>query len=148
MKALIATDGSAAAIAAAKHAQTILRDGELIVVTVVARPEPVGSYAGGFAGPLLTQSEVTAIHEANDAAGEAAAAHTAEVLDSVIEVEVVHGDEPGRTICELAKDHDVDVIVTGASDKNLLERFMSGSVMRYLIKHSHVPVLIVNGEDD
>ena len=52
--------------------------------------------------------------------------------------------DPVDLITRAALDHDVDLIVVGSSHKNLLERFLSGSVSQDLARDAPVPVLVVH----
>lgn len=53
---------------------------------------------------------------------------------------------PGRLICELAQDLNVDAIVMGRRGHSGLSEFLLGSVSNYVLHHAPCAVLLVQGE--
>lgn len=55
---------------------------------------------------------------------------------------VSHGD-PGRQICDAARDHEVDIIVLGTYDRGLWRRLWAPAVSNYVLHHAPCSVLLV-----
>jgi nucleotide-binding universal stress UspA family protein len=53
--------------------------------------------------------------------------------------------EPGRTICEIAKSWEADLIMVGRRGRLGLSEFFLGSVSNYVLHHAHCSVLTVQG---
>jgi nucleotide-binding universal stress UspA family protein len=53
--------------------------------------------------------------------------------------------EPGRTICEIAKSWQADLIMVGRRGRIGLSEFFLGSVSNYVLHHAHCSVLTVQG---
>ena len=51
-----------------------------------------------------------------------------------------------ETIIEKSKDLDVDLIILGAHNHGFLYRAFIGSICSGVIKHSHIPVMVVPGK--
>ena len=144
MKALLCTDGSPGALEAAHLALPLLGDDvELDVVTVIPELEDPLATAGGFEGSLITEEEAEERHSADEAQGRSALESTRRAIGASVETEMVESDDPGRTICELAAQRAVDLVVIGGSDKGWFSRLIHGSVMEYVVHHSPCPVLVV-----
>lgn len=77
------------------------------------------------------------------AATERLTSATAAVSESGVDVrfEVLAGP-PGEALRQLGEDQDVDMIVVGRRGRGLSRRLL-GSVSSDLVRHSHVPVLVV-----
>ncbi|MEI2651431.1 MAG: universal stress protein [Microthrixaceae bacterium] len=149
MKALIATDGTTAAITAAHGAVALLHpDLEIEIVRVIPEEEDPNDSAGGFEGPLITEEEAEAAHRADEARAQSDLESTIAALGEPATVTVVEGNDAGREICRLAAERNADVLVVGASDKGWFRRLVSGSVMEYATHHAPCPVLIVRHADD
>jgi len=144
MEALIATDGSHAAVVAAHQAVDLLPDGiDIHIVYVVAELEDPMEMAGGFEGPLITEEEADAEHSAALKVGREALEATARAVAGRASIETIESDDPGRAICDLAASRGVDVLVVGGSDKGWFRRLVSGSVMEHVTHHAPCPVLVV-----
>jgi nucleotide-binding universal stress UspA family protein len=144
MNVLIATDGSEAAVAAARSGLTLFpSDAHVTLVTVVPPEEDPLAMAGGFEGPLMTEEEAHDIREHDLASGQEAVDRTGAVAGASAEREVVTGSDVADTICRYATDHQADVVVMGESDKGWFRRALEGSVMQQVLRHSPCPVLII-----
>src|SRR5947209_8090625 len=115
-KALIATDGSDFAVAAATRAKDVLDPSlELTVLTVVPPPvlavgAPVtGIEASPVATPEVTEELTEALHEEARAGVE----RTARALGGKVERRTEYGD-PAAEIVRVATDEAYDVIVVGS----------------------------------
>ncbi|XP_062617660.1 universal stress protein Slr1101-like [Saccostrea cucullata] len=58
------------------------------------------------------------------------------------------GGSPGEVICQVAKDENAALIVTGTRGMGKIRRTFLGSVSDYILHHAHVPVLVVRHKDD
>jgi nucleotide-binding universal stress UspA family protein len=61
-------------------------------------------------------------------------------------LKVTHFNQYGSTgegIIECSKEFKADLIVVGTHERTGLDRFFSGSVAEYVVRHSQVPVLVV-----
>jgi nucleotide-binding universal stress UspA family protein len=142
MHVLIATDGSPASIEAARRAGELLRSADQITLLSVLTEVP-GDDAGGFEGSVYSPGEQEQLWKQEMAeAGEelertAAALSTAKV-DKRIEV----GDV-GGTVCRVAADLHVDVIVVGSHGHGAIARILLGSVSEQVVRRAPCPVLVV-----
>jgi len=148
-KAIIATDGSDFAIAAARRATELL-DGstQLTVLTVVPPPVvPAAAPVAGMetVGPLATPEATVELDAALTEEGQHALERTATALPGDVQRQLVHG-EPGAEICRVAEEGGFDVIVIGSHGAGFVKRVLVGSVSHHVIQHSPCPVLVVRGE--
>jgi nucleotide-binding universal stress UspA family protein len=160
MKVLVATDGSDAAIEAAKRAFTLLRArAEILLVAVVPDYEDPDRMAGGFEGPVSTEEEAEREFEEGERAGADALSRTAAALaaaaeartgwavDDQVEVRLVPADdEPGPVIVAVAEEVQPDLIVIGAHPKGLVRRLFTRSVSDHVVHHAPCPVLVIRSD--
>jgi nucleotide-binding universal stress UspA family protein len=148
MRAIIATDGSVRAIDAAHAAERLFHaDVEFLLVTVVPEKQDPVEMAGGIEGPLVTDEEAEKMAADADSQGQEALLQTARTVHEPMTARLLHDDDVAGALCQLAEDQHADVLVIGASEKNVFKRLFDGSVMRRVIKHSPCPVLVVHHED-
>ena len=145
MHVLIATDGSQSSIDAAERAGTILRGADHVTLLSVLTEVP-GDDAGGFEGSVFSEGEQEQLWqqelaEAGSELERTAAALTTAKVDKRIEV----GDV-GGTVCRVAADLNVDVIVVGSHGRGAIERILLGSVSEQIVRHAPCPVLVVRPE--
>lgn len=125
-RVLVGIDGSEEAEQALSTAMTLLGPGcGLVVIAEVV------SYDA---------TEPDAPHMVETAAGHLSSAAPV-VGNAPVNREVLAGP-PGEALRRYACDHDMDVIVVGRRGRGLSERLL-GSVSAYLLRHSEVPVLVV-----
>jgi nucleotide-binding universal stress UspA family protein len=139
---LFATDGSPSAEEAQKEAFELAHrlDAPLVVVSVAHAALPAVGYAGyGYSNIVaeLTQAEHTRVKEllatvATSACGAGLSCTT--VLADGFAVE---------EICQVASEHDVQLIVVGSHGWGAAKRFLSGSVSTGLVHSAPCPVLVV-----
>jgi nucleotide-binding universal stress UspA family protein len=55
--------------------------------------------------------------------------------------------QPGHEICEYAEQTDADMIVISSHGYHGMKRFLLGSVAEVVIRHAHVPVLVLRRAD-
>jgi len=139
---LIATDGSQHSINAAKSAGNLLRNADKVTLLSVVAEVP-GDDAGGFEGSVYSAEEQEQLWnqelaEAGREVERTAAALSSATLDKRVEV----GDE-AATVCRVAEQLDVDVVVVGSHGRTGLERLFLGSVSEHIVRHAPCPVLVV-----
>jgi nucleotide-binding universal stress UspA family protein len=142
MHVLIATDGSSASIEAARRAGELLRSADQITLLSVLTEVP-GDDAGGFEGSVYSPDEQEQLWkqemaEAGEELERTAAALSSAKVDKRIEV----GDV-GGTVCRVAADLHVDVIVVGSHGHGAIARILLGSVSEQVVRHAPCPVLVV-----
>ncbi len=59
--------------------------------------------------------------------------------------QIIEEGDPATAICDAADAHDVDVIVVGSHDRNLLSRLIQPSVATGVVRGTHIPVLVISG---
>lgn len=133
---LLPTDGSNAAMDAAKHAYSLGEqyDATVHVLAVVERSERA-SIVGQGEEKLETLSEV-----GSDSTQRLVDEARSRNIDAVGAVEV---GNPHRTILTYATEHSIDVIVMGTHGRSGIGRFLRGSVTERVIRDGDVPVLAV-----
>jgi nucleotide-binding universal stress UspA family protein len=145
LRIIMATDGSEAAIDAARRSMDLLRPhGHVVVVTVIPEHEDPMEDAGGIEGPVLTEKEADKDWKKATAAGQSALDRTAAVLGPDVEVHLIPDDEStGAAVVRVANEMHADVLVIGSSGKNWLSRHIGGSVSDYVAHHAPCPVMLI-----
>ena len=147
MKVLIAVDDEPESEDAMSFAQELLPDDAAVIVVNVARSTitPYGTIGGlgaAYAGsPTLSAEAAVRAQELADREAEQTAARAGEALHAT-DVRVEHGDV-GPTICKLAEDEHVDLVVLGTHDRSRWSRLWFGSVSDHVVHHAPCPVLVV-----
>jgi nucleotide-binding universal stress UspA family protein len=142
-KILVAVDGSTEAEWAFKKAVNIAKRNNARLVlchlvdvkqltTLDVYDHTAIQRAETFAHDLLTQ-----YHEEALAAG---------LKD--IEFIMEHGSPKTRIAKEIAPEHDVDLIICGATGLNAVERFLIGSVSEHILRYSKCDVLVVRTQKE
>ncbi len=156
MQVMVATDGTDAAIDAARQAIGLLRpDARITLVTVVVDREDPEQDAGGFEGPLLTPEQADRDYAEHLSAGQealertqAALERTAAALGDHVEVLLIPSDEEaGLALIHHAEQHHPDLLVIGAGGKGVLRRLFTGSVSDHVVHKAPCPVLVVRHHD-
>lgn len=146
MKVLIGTDGSDDAVAAAKQALSLLGPPDTITVVCVMEP-PAAETAGmesGFVGGMADPAEVDAAWEAVRSEATAALGRTVDALSTSASIdERAESGSAGPTICRLAEDLSVDVVVVGSRGRGAIRRALLGSVSTHVVNNAPCPVIIV-----
>ena len=141
-KILIATDGSETSMRAAENAVSIGKNaGATVTAVYVVDVHRLAQLPGYAAMPgikdnlmeLMFKEGGEALEEIGDMARDAGVAY---------ERAVAEGD-PGEELLKLCSDPGFDLIVLGTIGKSGLKRFLLGSVAEKVVRHSHVPVLVV-----
>jgi nucleotide-binding universal stress UspA family protein len=152
MHVLIGTDGSDDAIAAASTGLGLLAAPERITVVCVLET-PGAATAGlesGFAGGMVSDSEVDRAWALAEQDGTAALQRTVEGLGAAAPVEqVTRSGDAGPAICRLAEEVEADVIVVGSRGRGALKRALLGSVSTHVTNNAPCPVVVVRaGTED
>jgi universal stress protein A len=139
---LVATDGSSNSLNAARRAADLLRGADHVTLLYVITEIP-GDDAGGIEGSMFTPDEIDRLwtQELADAREElekTAASLTTADVDKRVEL----GDIAG-TICRVAEELAVDVIVVGSHGRTGLQRLFLGSTSEHVVRHAPCPVLVV-----
>ncbi len=146
-KILLATDGSDTSMRAAKMALDIgKKTGATVTAVYVVDVHRLAQLPGYAAMPgikdnlmeLMFKEGDEALEEIEDMARDAVVAY---------ERVVAEGD-PGEELLKLCRDPGFDLIVLGTIGKSGLKRFLLGSVAEKVVRHSHVPVLVVPAKDE
>jgi len=141
-KILIATDGSETSMRAANMAVSIGKaSGASLTAVYVLDVHRLAQLPGYAAMPgikdnlmeLMLKEGGEALEEIGDMARDANVAY---------ERVVVEGD-PGEELLKLCSDQGFDLIVLGSIGKSGLTKFLLGSVAEKVVRHAHIPVLVV-----
>ncbi len=139
-KILAAVDGSKPSVDAAHFAMDLATQtqAELTFLFVIETPQviPVGPLSG-----YVTTSRARSEEDVKQA--EAIIEHIAKERPELKIVNRVELGEPVDTICEVAKNLGVELLVVGARGHNAAQRFLMGSVSDRVVHHAPCPVLVV-----
>lgn len=147
MKVLIAVDDEPESEDAMSFAQELLPDDAAVIVVNVARSTitPYGTIGGlgaAHAGsPTLSVEADMRAQELADRTAEEVAQRAGDAVHAD-EVRVEHGDV-GPSICRVAEDEQVDLVVLGTHDRSRWSRLWFGSVSDHVVRHAPCPVLVV-----
>ncbi len=146
-KILLATDGSETSMRAAKNAVSIgKKAGATVTAVYVVDVHRLAQLPGYAAMPgikdnlmeLMFKEGSEALEEIEDMAQDA----------GVLYERVLAEGDPGEELLKLCRDPGFDLIVLGTIGKSGLKRFLLGSVAEKVVRHSHVPVLVVPAKDE
>lgn len=146
MKVLIGTDGSDAALDAARRALPLLAAPDTILVVCVAEPPAIAAegFESGFAGGVAAPEEIDAAWGAANAGAADALERTVDALDTAATVEtLIENGDIGPTLCAVAEEQGVDVVVVASRGHGAIRRALLGSVSTHLVNHAPCPVIVV-----
>jgi nucleotide-binding universal stress UspA family protein len=136
-RVLLATDGSAGSLHAAAVGSRILGpDAERLLLHVVPAVPPAAA-TGRLTAGVMEPARLESAEEGRSILERASAA-----LGVDAEHVLADGD-PATTICRVAEERDVDVIVVGARGVGPIRRALLGSVSAQVTHESERPVLVV-----
>jgi nucleotide-binding universal stress UspA family protein len=147
MKVLIAVDDEPESEDALSFSEQLLPDDAAVIVVNVARSTitPYGTIGGlgaAYAGsPTLSAEADLRAQELADREAEQVVERAGETVHTD-DRRVEHGDV-GPTICRLAEDEGVDLVVLGTHDRSRWSRLWFGSVSDHVVRHAPCPVLVV-----
>jgi nucleotide-binding universal stress UspA family protein len=136
---LVAVDGSAGSERALAYANLIAGKFGARVVVVVAYDPPVTVRRRGILEVEGARAEMEA--DAKEIASEAVQLLTGVGLEA--SATVVRGD-PAEAIIETGETEGVDMIVMGRRGMGRLKGLLVGSVSERVVRHSAIPVVLVN----
>ncbi len=153
MKILIALDDSDSSHDAVQFANELLgldADGgaanhEVLILHVTRSVLPFAYVADPLTGGIVYPEALPMVMEAQaaeDASEEVAIHEVASEFDGDPAVLIEHGDA-GRTICAVAEDHKVDLVIIGTRDRGAWSKLWHPSVSDHVVRHSVCPVLVV-----
>ncbi len=146
---LVPLDGSKGAEHAIPLATRIARasSGSLVLLRVVLSPSEVGTYGAGIRGTTAVKPEAEAkardLAEANSYLATLMTTYAADLEDLAIATEAVTG-ATAPTIFASARYEHADLIVMCSHGETGLKRWVVGSVAHEAVRHSPVPVLVLN----
>lgn len=138
-KILVAIDGSENSKRALQTVIEMAADKEY-KVTLMHVVQPVYQAVGGYG--MIDMASLTSIQEGY---GRDVLDESKEIMEKAhvqVDTQLVLGAR-GKQICELANSGEYDLIVIGRRGIGRLEEVVLGSVSSYVVRHSHIPVLIV-----
>jgi nucleotide-binding universal stress UspA family protein len=154
-KALIATDGSDYAIAAATRARELLDPGVDFTLLTVVPPAVMAVAApvtGIEAAPIASPEATEELSEAYKDEAQHSLDRTARALgdppdsNHPVARRVEYGDAASE-ICRVAEDEGFDAIVVGSHGSGFVKRVLLGSVSAHLLHNAPCPVLVVRASD-
>ena len=146
-RVLVAVDESEASTRVAEFVNRFFGDLEVEVLAINVGRAPTSMMAYAWIDPvpyvdprmLDPRLDAEATLEAEHKAEAVVAASTLKDDEVIIEL----GD-PAEAIMRAAEEHQVDIIIVGASDRGLLSRLITPSVSRKVADEADRPVLIVH----
>ena len=119
-----------------------------VLVLFQSNFEPVANPFMGVTYPLMSDVVMAQyqkeLKERENIGMERLQAYAKQAIDRHIKAEIYQqlGD-PGRTICEIAKDNLVDLIVMGRNQKSVLSEIFLGSTSNYVLHHAPCSVMTI-----
>ena len=147
VKVLIAVDDDTESEDAVRFARDALpADAQVIVLNVaqyaVTASGTVGSFVmGSYGDAMLTTETQERLAEQADAEARRTAEQASKMLEHA-ETRVATGDA-GPTICAIAEQEAVDLVVLGTHDRGRFSRLWFGSVSDHVVHHAPCSVLVV-----
>ena len=146
---LLTTDGSDLALAAMARGVELLGKDHRYLALAVVPPAfvPAAAVSPMDSHPTVIDPE---LEEAIEAEDRAESTQELAELNEVLEVDaepIVATGDPGATICRLAAERGVDVVVLGSHGHGWLQRVLIGSVSNHVLQHAPCPVLVMRLED-
>ena len=116
--------------------------GTIIFVSVVLPPIEFGTYSPERTVPLKPGAFERREAEANSYLSNIITTHASELADIPTELEVTAGAVSSEIYSEARIEH-VDLIVISSKGETGLKRWVFGSVAQEVVRHSPVPVLVI-----
>jgi len=142
-KILVPLDGSPLAEAVLPHAQALAKSegAELVLLRVAV--DPGAEFA--FADPALAASIVQDMEEETKAY---MAGIAAKMQDAGYQAVTMMREGPiAETILAVADETQADVIAMSTHGRSGLSRWLMGSIADRVVKHSHVPVMVIRPQN-
>ncbi len=137
---LVGVDGSKPSVQACHYAMDLATQtsAQLTFLFVIETPQviPVGPLSGYVTtAPARSEEEVRK--------AEAIVEQVAKERPGLKITTRVELGDPVDTICDVAKNMNVDLVIVGARGHNAAQRFLLGSVSDRVVHHASCPVLVV-----
>ncbi|MCB1005297.1 MAG: universal stress protein [Acidimicrobiales bacterium] len=145
MKVMIGTDGSEAALDAARTVLPLLATPDTVLVVCVAEAPTIAAegFESGFAGGVAAPEEIDAAWAVANQEAAQALERTVGVLGTGAPVEtLVESGDIGPTLCAVAAEQGADLLVVGSRGHGALRRALLGSVSTHLVNHAPCPVVV------
>lgn len=147
MLVLIGTDGSDAAVEAARRALALLAAPTEVVVVCVVEPPAIAAegFESGFAGGVAAPEEIDAAWAGANAEAQAALDRTIAALGDLgaTITPVAESGDIGSTLCAAAQERGADVIVVGSRGRGAIRRALLGSVSTHVVNNAPCPVVVL-----
>jgi len=144
---LLPTDGSDIALEAATRGLAVLGDPTKVTLLSVVGDLVADTGAGGIEGPVYSPEQEEELRRSEEENASRALADLRKVVEAAKPkttiAHVVETGDPAATICLVAGNLDVDVVVVGSHGKGFLSRVLLGSVSEHVTRHAPCPVLVV-----
>lgn len=141
-KILVATDGSNTSMTAAEMAVSIGKNSGASVTAVYVIDVKRLTQLPGYASMPGTKDNLMDLMFKEGSEAVAEIKEMARDAGVAFEKIVAEGD-PAEELLKLGNDAGFDLIVMGTIGKSGLTRFLLGSVAEKVVRHSHMPVLVV-----
>jgi len=147
-KVLVAADGKEEAVRLAHVARDLCagRPGIRVTVLHVLRPPVPPSLSSPFVPAVGAGDDLLLLGEANARADLEEAKEILAEAGIAADVDVAIG-VPGEEICRYARAGGYDLIIMGRRGLGRLQEILLGSVSEYVLRHSKIPVLIVQPKE-
>ena len=146
MHVLLGTDGSEIALDATRRGLALLGAATKVTLLTVVSDLPADT-GGGIEGPVYTPEQEEDLRRSETEHANRSLSDTRALVESLapkatIDQRIETGDA-AATICLVARDLGVDVVVIGSHGKGFLSRVLLGSVSEHVTRHAPCPVLVV-----
>jgi nucleotide-binding universal stress UspA family protein len=143
---LLGTDGSEIALDATRRGLALLGEATTVTLLTVVSDLPADT-GGGIEGPIYTPEQEEELRRSETEHADHSLSDTRALVESLapkatIDQRIETGDA-AATICLVARDLGVDVVVIGSHGKGFLSRVLLGSVSEHVTRHAPCPVLVV-----
>jgi nucleotide-binding universal stress UspA family protein len=143
---LLATDGSEIALDATRRGLALLGEATKVTLLTVVSDLPADT-GGGIEGPIYTPEQEEDLRRSETEHANRSLSDTRPLVESLapkatIDQRIETGDA-AATICLVARDLGVDVVVIGSHGRGFLSRVLLGSVSEHVTRHAPCPVLVV-----
>lgn len=146
MHVLIASDGSELSVHAAQKGFSLLGKPERVTLLSVVASIPMTD-AAGFEGVAYSPEAEQALWNAELETAHEELTRTAEAFQGTTVEKRAEVGDPATTICLVAAELDVDVIVVGSHGRTGVSRLFLGSTSEHVVRHAPCPVLVVRREN-
>jgi nucleotide-binding universal stress UspA family protein len=143
---LIASDGSDLSVHAARKGFSLLGKPERVTLLSVVSAIPMTD-AAGFEGVAYSPEAEQALWNAELEGANEELARTAEALSGTTVDKRAEVGDAATTICRVAQELGVDVVVVGSHGRTGVSRLFLGSTSEHVVRHAPCPVLVVREEN-